>query len=108
MSRDQRVLIDFIDEGNDEFFNYLGESTFLLSLFMDAILLRMTALILVHHILTIVDRGFIVVDRVQSTGWTEFMQKRLWHTRANPLDQPKQEEEDSWTKILMRLKLTIH
>ena len=42
---------------------------------MDAILLRMTALILVHHILTIVDRGFIVVNRVQSTGWTEFMQK---------------------------------
>ena len=75
MSRDQRVLIDFIDEGNDEFFNYLGESTFLLSLFMDAILLRMTAFILVHHILTIVDRGFIVVNRLQSTGWTEFMQK---------------------------------
>lgn len=77
MSRDRRVLIDFIDEGNDEFFNYLGESTFLLSLFMDAILLRMTALVLVHHILTIVDRGFIMVNRIQSTGRPEFMQKGL-------------------------------
>jgi len=44
---------------------------------MDAILLRMTALVLVHHILTIVDRGFIMVNHIQSTGRPEFMQKRL-------------------------------
>ena len=48
---------------------------------MDAILLRMTALVLVHHILTIVDRGFIMVNHIQSTGRPEFMHKRLWHRR---------------------------
>ena len=31
---------------------------------MDAFLLRMAALVRVHHILTIVDRGFIMVNRV--------------------------------------------